>query len=268
MPERIRFADQPWHIYYQQELKGRYSPILSVLAQELQKGTKKRQNDTRRFVWWDIENHSMAVTVAANIMARVFNNKLGATVEETTAGALLHDITKPQEIIFDDLKDTTKKRVMIQSLVTEGYATQADIKRLNKNPQQALSIYETAVHRKAISDLIRERRGTLTRFGNPEKILTLSDSSGIPVIYLPKDNLGHYLHSLCQRVVFVADQLAQGTDFVELETRHQRARKRYNPLEIDKLYTYAYRCGDEIAHEIGLESHRDLPTWIESQITK
>lgn len=269
MSERRKFSEEPWHQYYQHELKAKYSPVVQILASKLQEGTKKRNPVvTHRFVWWDIENHSIVVSEAARIMAKSSSDNLGATVEEITAGVLLHDITKPQEIIFDDLKDNTAaQRVMIQNLVTEGHARQEDLDVFDSNPNQGLSIFEAAIHEKEGKSLLREHRKTLTQFGNPRKILALSDSSGIPVIYLPKNDKGHHLHSLAQRIIFIADQLVQGTTIVNLKTRHQKARKRYNPQEIDALYEYAYRCADEITKNIGLSSHEELPSFVQAQIS-
>jgi len=267
MSERVKFKEQPWHKYYQSELKPKYSPIVRILASRLQEGSQKRNpNITRRFVWWDIENHSIVVAETAHIMAENFQGELGATPEETTAGALLHDLTKPQEIIFDDLKDLASQRAMIQNLVNAGFASYEDLDRFDKDPTQGLNIYETIIHEAEIKSLLREHQRVLAEYGDPGRILDLSSSSGTPVVDLPKSEEGHHLPTSAHRIIFIADQLVQGTQIVPLEQRHKKARQMYNPELVDRLYEYAYRCADEISRNLSLSSHSALPEYIQSEL--
>lgn len=267
MSERTEFSKEPWHQYYQEELKPKYLPVVRLLASRLQEGTKKKNpNSERRLVWWDIENHSIVVGETAHIIATNWSGKLRATPDEITSAALLHDVTKPQEIIFDDLEDTVDKRVMIKNLVTRRFATSEDLEKFDKDSSQGLNIYETAIHNAEAKSLLREHRNELSQFGNPRKILDLSASSGTPVIDMPQDEGGHHLPTPAHRIIFISDQLVQGTNVVPLEQRHRKARQMYNPVLIDRLYDYAYRCADEIADNLGLSSREELPEFIESQI--
>lgn len=256
-------SSKPWGGYYNLILRPEYDDVIPLLTERLRLGSQKTTPEGKP-VRELVRDHSRAVMGFAHLVSGFSSpEKLGSTQAAVTVAAGLHDESKMREIAFDD-SSRDDQELVIDYLVHDHWAREADLRRVQQSPHQALQVYEARVHHLSGYEILTNpfSRAILARHGDPETILDISDSCGLPVNDLPMREDGHRFPPetrLAREIIFVGDLLHQGTELVSLDDRYEAAKKRYDPEGIEMLYQYGRFCGDEIAREFGLKSYQELP---------
>lgn len=185
-------------------------------------------------------------------------------ISEVVIGTLLQDLSKREEIEFNNLKDIREKISKIRELIQQGVGTAEDITLVEDRPSKTDVTYERLLQSKK-KDYIQKLSEESKQYGNPETIINCTRSAGMPVVEREKDKHGHYLPTLAERIANFADKLVQHTGIVSsLKQRHESVALRYSPRElVDKEYNYANRCAGEFAKIMQKVSSGDqIPQYI------
>lgn len=244
------------------------------------------QSDKKGDLFWGIvAEHSVVAAKIADISSRAMPEELvnekikreninltsqnqteitEQAVNEVVIGTMLQDLSKREEIEFNNLKDIKGKISLIRGLVKEGVGKAEDITLVENEPKKADVTYERLLQSKK-EDYIRRFSEKFKQYGNPETIINCARSAGMPVVEREKDENGHYLPTLAQRIANFADKLVQHTGIVSsLKQRHESVAMRYFPRElVDKEYDYAHLCAEEFAKLMkGVSSGDQIPQYV------